>query len=105
MLIKSHNDHTTFRVKSQEFISQTHDSNRYLVSRRRMGGEVDQNRHKQLQKGRAFPEKTKNTPWEPISLVLKGFYLFWAGYPNKKRDSLSTVSLVREAGLEPACPE
>jgi hypothetical protein len=38
-------------------------------------------------------------------MEIKGLYRFWQGVTNKKRDSLSAVSLVREAGLEPACPE
>ena len=72
---------------------------------RRADGEVDQNRHKQLQKGSPFPKKTKNTPVLPFLLETQGFYLSWAGSTDKKRDSLSTVSLVGEAGLEPARPQ
>ena len=53
-----------------------------------------------------LPEnRNKITPWSPKSLDSKGFTLFWQGSTDKKRDDLSIVSLVGEAGLEPARPQ
>ena len=70
-----------------------------------MGGEGDRNGWKWLQMDLSVQKETKNTPWVPNSLVPKGFTCFGQDRLTKKRDSLSTVSLVREAGLEPARPQ
>ena len=70
------------------------------VACRQAAGEADQNRHKQLQKGSAFPKDNKNTPVIPFLLETQGFYPFWRLYPDKKETALRLSLMVREAGLE-----
>ena len=70
------------------------------VRKRHVADITDENREKQLQTGENGTKNNKNTPWGPKSLDSKGFSSFWQGSTDKKRDDLSIVSLVGEAGLE-----
>jgi len=53
-------------------------SGKWFYDWRQVACEVDRNRHKQLQSGRAFPKRTKNTPVSPFLLETQG-YLYLRG--------------------------
>ena len=65
---------------------------------RRAADIADQNREQYLQIDAKMKNEHKNTPVLPNPLETQGFCPFWAGYPNKKRDSLTTVSCGARGG-------